>query len=89
MRRFYAAQILVQALGNPALVNWYARGPASIVFAIQRQSDAQPPGLWNPNGYFNRAVTTNNTRRPLADSSTNMIVALGILDPAAAARKHT
>ena len=78
---FYAAQILAEALGNPALVDWYAGGPASIVSAIQRQSDAQPPGLWNPNGYFNRAVTTDNTPRPLADSSTNILAALGILDP--------
>jgi hypothetical protein len=77
----YAAQILAETLGDAPLVDWYAGGPASIISAIQRQSDAQPPGLWNPNGYINRAVTIENTPRPLADSSTNIIVALGILDP--------
>jgi GH15 family glucan-1,4-alpha-glucosidase len=77
----YAAQVLAEARGDTALADWYAGGPASIISAIQRNSDAQPPGLWNPNGYINRSVTTGNTPRPLADSSTNILVALGILDP--------
>jgi GH15 family glucan-1,4-alpha-glucosidase len=78
----YAVQILAEAQGDTALTDWYAGGPASIISAIQRNSDAQPPGLWNTDGYINRAVTIANTPRPLADSSTNILVALGILDPA-------
>ena len=77
----YSAQRLAEALGDTGLVDWYAGGPASIISAIQRRSDLQPPGLWNPNGYINRSVTIDNTPRPLADSSSNIIPALGSIDP--------
>jgi hypothetical protein len=37
--------------------------------------------MWNPDGYCNRAVNPDNSVQPLADTSSNLLVALGVIDP--------
>lgn len=76
----YATQCLVEALGNTSLTEWYAGGAASIMTALQRPSNWYPPGSWNPTGYYNRAVNADNTVQPLVDSSSDMLIALGVVD---------
>jgi len=48
--------------------------------ALQRPSTWNPPGSWNPLGYYNRAVNPDNTVQPLVDSSSDMLIALGVVD---------
>jgi GH15 family glucan-1,4-alpha-glucosidase len=78
----YAAQWLSEMRGDTKLADWYAGGPGSILTALQRRSDAAPPGLWNPDGYYNRAVNPDDTVQPLQDSSSDILFPLGIVDPA-------
>jgi GH15 family glucan-1,4-alpha-glucosidase len=80
----YGAQILAEAQDNHQLVDWYAGGPASIISAVQRPSDATPPGLWNGNGFYNRAITVDGAPRVTVDSSTNILPVLGVIDPLSA-----
>jgi GH15 family glucan-1,4-alpha-glucosidase len=76
----YATQCLAEALGNTSLTEWYAGGPGSIMAALQRPSTWYPPGSWNPLAYYNRAVNADNTVQPLVDSSSDMLIALGVVD---------
>ncbi|KAA6461998.1 hypothetical protein DYQ86_10220 [Acidobacteria bacterium AB60] len=76
----YATSALAEALGETALAEWYAGGAASIMTAMQRPSTWNPPGMWNPGAYFNRAVNADNSVQPLVDSSSNMPIALGVID---------
>jgi GH15 family glucan-1,4-alpha-glucosidase len=77
----YAMQCLAEIRGDTALSDWYAGGPGSIVTALQRRADAGPPGMWNPDGYYNRAVNPDDSVQPLADTSSNLLIALGVIDP--------
>jgi len=45
--------------------------------------------MWNPDGYCNRAVNPDNSVQPLADTSSNLLVALGVIDPLSAAAART
>ena len=76
----WAVQQLAEIRGDTADADWYAGGPASILTALQRPSNWVPPGLWNPAGYYNRGVNADNSPAPLADSSSNALMALGIVD---------
>ena len=77
----WATQQLAEARGDTADADWYAGGPASIVSALQRPSNWLPPGSWNPAGYFNRGVNSwDNSPAPLADTSSNALIALGVID---------
>jgi GH15 family glucan-1,4-alpha-glucosidase len=76
----YATQCLAEVLGDTPLTEWYAGGPASILTALQRPSNWYPPGSWNPSGYYNRAVNSDNSVQPMVDSSSNMLIALGVID---------
>jgi GH15 family glucan-1,4-alpha-glucosidase len=76
----YATQALAEILGDTSLTEWYAGGAASIVTALQRPSNWFPAGMWNPAGYYNRAVNADDTARTLVDSSSDMLLALGIID---------
>ncbi len=76
----YATQALAEVLGDTPLTEWYAGGPGSILTALQRPSNWYPPGSWNPIGYYNRAVDANNSVQPLVDSSSDMLIALGVID---------
>jgi GH15 family glucan-1,4-alpha-glucosidase len=76
----FAAQCLAEIRGDTALTDWYAGGPASIMTALQRPSDWGIPGVWNPQGYFNRAIRQDDSVDTLEDSSSDMLVALGVID---------
>lgn len=75
----YAMQCLAEMKGDTTLTDWYAGGPASILTALQRPDNWARPGMWNSDGYYNRAVYMNNTARRLVDSSSNLLIALGIM----------
>jgi hypothetical protein len=77
----YAVQRLYEAQGKTASSDLYAGGPASILTALQRPLDWGPPGLWNHQGYYIRAVNSNGSvQDTLHDSSSNVLFALGALD---------
>jgi GH15 family glucan-1,4-alpha-glucosidase len=76
----YAAQCLAEILGDTALAEWYAGGPASIMTAFQRPSTWGIPGVWNPQGYYNRAIRQDQSVDALEDSSSDMLMALGVID---------
>jgi hypothetical protein len=76
----YATQAIAEALGNTQLTEWYAGGAASILTALQRPSNWYPPGSWNPLGYYNRAVRADDSVNPLIDSSSDMLIALRVID---------
>jgi len=76
----WATQQLAEARGDTADADWYAGGPGSIISALQRPSTWNPPGLWNPVGYYNRGVNVGNTPATLEDTSSNVLVALGVID---------
>jgi GH15 family glucan-1,4-alpha-glucosidase len=76
----YSTQCLAEVLGDTSLAEWYAGGAGSILTALQRPSNWNPPGSWNPTGYYNRAVNANNTPQPLVDSSSDMLIALQVID---------
>jgi GH15 family glucan-1,4-alpha-glucosidase len=76
----YATQCMAEALGDTPLTEWYAGGAASIMTAMQRPATWNPPGLWDPASYYNRAVNADNSIQPLIDSSSNMAIALGAID---------
>ena len=74
------AQWLAEFRGDTALSDWYAGGTASIMTALQRPSVWQPPGMWSSGGYYDRGVHDNNTPAALADSSSDILFALGVID---------
>jgi len=76
----WAAQALAEIRGETELVDWYAGGPASIQTALNRPSSWQPPGSWNPAGYYNRGINPDNSLAPLKDSSSDLLIALGVVD---------
>jgi GH15 family glucan-1,4-alpha-glucosidase len=76
----YATQCLAEALGDTSLTEWYAGGVGSILTSLQRPSNWYPPGSWNPAAYYNRAVNADNSVQPLVDSSSTMLIALGVVD---------
>ena len=76
----YSAECLAEVLGDTALTAWYAGGAGSILTALQRPSSWYPPGSWNPSGYYNRAVNADNSVQALVDSSSDMLIALSVVD---------
>jgi hypothetical protein len=76
----WATQQLAEARGDTADADLYAGGPGSIVSALQRPSTWLPPGSWNPAGYYNRGVNSDNSPAPLEDTSSNALIALGVID---------
>ena len=76
----WGVQALAEIRGETELVDWYAGGPASIQTALNRPSSWQSPGSWNPAGYYNRGVNPDNSLAPLKDSSSDLLIALGVVD---------
>ncbi len=76
----YATQALAELLGDTALSEWYAGGVASILTAMQRPSNWSPPGQWNPAAYYNRAVNADGSLDTRFDSSSDVLMALSIID---------
>jgi len=80
-----AAQYMARAEGDTTRADSYSGAASTIVSSIQRSSEWSTPGLWNDaNRYYNRAVTTGNAARTTVDSSSDALVAFGVLDPASA-----
>lgn len=78
----WAAQHLAAAQGSISDLDWWAGGPASILTSLHRSSLSWPAGMWNqPDSYFNRAVNTDHTARTTVDSSSNMLLLFGVIDP--------
>ncbi len=78
----YAAEQLAVAENNSSLENGWASAAATIQSAVYRDSGASPAGLWNSRGggYFDRAVNTDNTARvDPVDSSSDMLIVLGVV----------
>jgi len=76
-----ATQAIAESRGDTNLADWYAGGVASIMTAVQRPSSWYPPGLWNlAGGYYNRGVNADNSVQPLQDTSSNILVAFGVID---------
>ena len=80
MAGLWGVQALAEIRGETELVDWYAGGPASIQTALNRPSSWQSPGSWNPAGYYNRGVNPDNSLAPLKDSSSDLLIALGVVD---------
>ncbi|SRR6266487_379359 len=76
----YAVQCLAEIKGDTALTDWYAGGPGSILTALQRPSNWNIPGVWNPSGYYNRGINQDNTVQSLEDTSSDILIALGVID---------
>jgi hypothetical protein len=51
------------------------------VSALNRGAGAEPAGMWNSDGYFNRAVNADGTPRNTLDSSSLILIVLGVVDP--------
>lgn len=80
----WAAEQFAQAEGSTSLADSWSASAASIATALQRSSLSSPAGMWNgPDSYYDRAVNTDNTARvnPI-DSSSDALLALGVIDSA-------
>ena len=79
----WGAETLAQSKNDTADADTWSNAVGSIATALQRSSLSSPAGLWNsPDGYFNRAVNSDNTGRTTIDSSSDMLMVSGALDPA-------
>jgi len=76
----YAAQRLAERRGDTDTSDWYAGGPASIRTGLQRPFTWSPAGMWNPAGYYNRGVRATGAAEQMQDSSSDALVALGVVD---------
>lgn len=79
----WAAEAIAQSKGDTTDADNWSNTVASIATAMQTSSLNSPAGLWNsPDGYYNRAVNSDNTGRTTVDASSDMAVVSGAIDPA-------
>jgi GH15 family glucan-1,4-alpha-glucosidase len=80
----WAAEQFAQAEGSTSLADTWSGAASSIATALQRSSLSSPAGMWNgPDSYYDRAVNTDNTARVTpVDSSSDALLALGVIDSA-------
>jgi len=79
----WSAEAIAQSKADTADADAWSGTAGSIATALQRSSLNSPAGLWNsPDGYFNRAVNSDNTGRTTVDSSSDMLMVSGAVDPA-------
>lgn len=79
----WAAEAVAQSKGATSDVDSWSNAAGSIATALQNSSLESPAGLWNsPDSYYNRAVNADNTGRTTVDSSSNMLMVSGAIDPA-------
>ncbi len=79
----WAAGQLAADEGDTASKNSWTATASTITAALNRDSTASPAGMWNSagGGYFDRAVNTGNTARvDPVDSSSDMLMVLGVVD---------
>ncbi len=78
----WAAEAIAQSKGDTTDADGWSNAVASIATALQTSSLNSPAGLWNaPDAYYNRAVNSDNTGRTTIDSSSDMTVVSGAIDP--------
>jgi GH15 family glucan-1,4-alpha-glucosidase len=76
-----AAQYMAKAKGLNSLADDYNGASSKIRSSIQRNDTWNPVGLWNSaDGYYNRAVNMDGTRRTLVDGSSSILMVLGVVD---------
>lgn len=76
-----AAQYMAKAKGLSGLADDYNGAASKIRSSIQRNDYWSPVGLWNSGeGYYNRAVNTDGTKRTLVDGSSSILMVLGVVD---------
>jgi GH15 family glucan-1,4-alpha-glucosidase len=79
----WAAEQLAQDENDPSAADAWSTTAGTITTALQRSSLASPAGLWNASGgYYDRAVNTDGTARTDIDSSSDMLMVLGVVDAA-------
>jgi GH15 family glucan-1,4-alpha-glucosidase len=80
----WAAEQFAQSKGSTSLADTWSDSASQISTALQRSSLASPAGMWNgPDSYYDRAVNTDNTARVSpVDSSSDALLALGVVDSA-------
>lgn len=76
-----AAQYMATAVGLQDLADLYNGGVSTIRTAIMRDDTDAQTGLWNTTSLrFNRAVNLDGTANTLYDSSSDVLIAYGVVD---------
>lgn len=79
----WSAEAIAQSKGDTSDADSWSDADGSIATALQTSSLNSPAGLWNaPDGYYDRAVNADNTGRTTIDSSSDMLMVSGAVDPA-------
>ncbi|KQR93947.1 MAG: hypothetical protein J0I33_11190 [Microbacterium ginsengisoli] len=79
----WAAEAVAQSKSDTSDADTWSHAAGSIATALQASSLNSPAGMWNsPDNYFNRAVNADNTGRTTVDSSSDMLMVSGVVDPA-------
>jgi GH15 family glucan-1,4-alpha-glucosidase len=79
----WGAEAIAQSKSDTSDADTWSTAAGSISTALQGSSLNSPAGLWNsPDGYYNRAVNADNTGRTTIDSSSDMLMVSGAIDPA-------
>lgn len=78
----WAAESVAQSKADTSDADTWSHAAGSIATALQSSSLNSPAGMWNaPDNYFNRAVNADNTARTTVDSSSDMLMISGVVDP--------
>lgn len=76
-----AAQYMAAEMGMQDLADLYNGGASTIRTAIMRDDTSYPAGLWNTtSNRFNRAVSLDGSINSLYDSSSDVLIAYGVVD---------
>jgi GH15 family glucan-1,4-alpha-glucosidase len=76
-----AAQYMAQAMGYQDIADMYNGGASTIRTAIMRDDTETNPGEWNVSEQrFNRAVSMDGTPNTICDSSSDCMIAYGVVD---------
>jgi hypothetical protein len=75
-----AAQNVARAVGRTDLADAYAGVASKIRSNIQKDDTSWPAGLWNPSGYYNRAVNSDGTARTTVDGASDALLVFGVVD---------
>lgn len=78
----WAAETVAQSKSDTTDADTWSHAAGSIATALQTSSLNSPAGMWNsPDGYYDRAVNADNTGRTTIDSSSDMLMVSGVIDP--------
>ncbi len=75
-----AAEYIARDLGLAGTADWWNGVASGIRTSIQR-NDSDNKGMWNANGgYYNRAIFTDGSLNSKIDSSSDLLMVLGVID---------